>query len=199
MIQLKNLDSNSDVKEVLLPIYALYFDALPEDIGISIQIKGNFPDLSPYFESYNRYDNYTTFSKMKDEVKVEQLNALLQQNHPLHELYQLVMASKINLNHKSITEEDDIDTMKLKMEYNSTQFMQHFMEITKMSEPIESNGENIINNLLSQFILNNGHCFIYLPPIHKSKIDTLTGLFSGKFTAIQFAFANDNIIGIQIK
>ncbi|WP_414049502.1 hypothetical protein [Macrococcus animalis] len=196
---MKNIDSNSDIKEVLLPIYALYFDALPENIGISIQIKGNFPDLSRYFESYDCYDDYTTFSKMKDEIIAEQLNALLLQTHPLHQLYQLVMESKISLNHKSITEEDDIDTMKIKMEYNSAQLIQHFIEITNTSESIENNTNNIINNILSKCVSKHGQCFIYLPPIHKNKIDTLIALFSGKFTAIQLAFASDNIIGIQIK
>lgn len=187
-----------EITQTILPLYALFFDALPNDIGISIQMNIDLPDLSDHFESYCTYEGSTAFSRMKETSINAQKNAMKSINHPLHDFLQLYEQPDIKSKLQQITDNDSITTLQSKMQHNSNIINKYFFDANQKSEVIENLHDNLINKILYELSKNKKEVFIHLPPIIKSNIHTLTSIFCGKYTAIQFAFAGDNIIGIHI-
>lgn len=187
-----------EITQTILPLYALFFDALPNDIGISIQTNINLPDMSIHFESFYTYEGYTAFSRMKETSIKAQKNALKSISHPLHDLLQFYEQPKMKSMLQQITDNDSVTSMQSKMEQNSNIINKYFFDANQKSEVIKNHHDNLINKQLSKLSENKKEVFIHLPPIKKSNIDILTSIFCGKYTAIQFAFAGDNIIGIHI-
>ncbi|XWL03274.1 hypothetical protein AB4G91_04665 [Macrococcoides goetzii] len=187
-----------EITQTILPLYALFFDALPNDLGLSIQTNINLPDMSIHFESYYTYEAYTAISGMKETSIKAQKNAMKSINHPLHDLLQLYEQPKIKSMLQQITDNDSVTTMQSKMEQNCNIIHKYFFDANQKSEVIKNHHDNLINKQLSELCENKREVFIHLPPIKKSTIDILTSIFCGKYTDIQFAFAGDNIIGIHI-
>lgn len=187
-----------EITQPILPLYALFFDALPNDLGLSIQTNINLPDMSIHFESYYTYEEYTAISGMKETSIKAQKNAMKSNNHPLHDLLQLYEQPDIKSMLQQITDNDSVTTMQSKMKQNSNIINKYFFAVNQKSEVIKKHHDNLINKQLSELSENKREIFIHLPPIKKSNIDILTSIFCGKYSAIQFAFAGDNIIGIHI-
>lgn len=186
------------IKQTILPLYALFFDALPNDLGLSIQTNINLPDMSDHFESYCIHEEYTTFSRMKETSIKAQKNAMKSISHPLQDLLQLYEQPDIKSMLQQIKDIDSVPTIQSKMQHNSNIINKYFFDTNQKSEVIENHHENLINKQLSELSENKKEVFIHLPPINKSNIDILISIFCGKYSAIQFAFAGDNIIGIHI-
>ncbi len=186
------------IKQTISPLYALFFDALPNDLGISIQTNINLPDMSDHFESYCIHEEYTAFSRMKETSIKAQKNAMKSISHPLQDLLQLYEQPDIKSMLQQIKDIDSVPTIQSKMQHNSNIINKYFFDTNQKSEVIENHHENLINKQLSELSENKKEVFIYLPPINKSNIDILISIFCGKYSAIQFAFAGDNIIGIHI-
>ncbi|RAI82780.1 hypothetical protein BFS35_003600 [Macrococcoides goetzii] len=187
-----------EITQTILPLYALFFDALPNDIGISIQMNIDLTDLSDHFESYCSYEGYTAFSRMKETSIKAQKNALKSINHPLHDLLKLYEQPDIKSKLQQVTDNDSDTTLQSKMEQNNDIINKYFFDANQKSEVIKNHHDNLINKQLSELSENKREVFIHLPPINKRNIHILTSIFCGKYTAIQFAFAGDNIIGIHI-
>lgn len=198
MMSLMDTRHKEEITQTILPLYALFFDALPNDLGLSIQTNINLPDMSIHFESYYTYEEYTAISGMKKTSIKAQKNAMKFVNHPLHDLLQLYEQPKIKSMLQQITDNDSVTTMQSKMEQNSNIINKYFFDANQKGEVIKNHHDNLINKQLSELSENKREVLIYLPPIKKSNIDILTSIFCGKYTAIQFAFAGDNIIGIHI-
>ncbi|MFC6119042.1 hypothetical protein ACFPVV_10500 [Macrococcoides bohemicum] len=186
------------IKQTILPLYALFFDALPNDLGLSIQTNINLPDMSDHFESYCIHEEYTTFSRMKETSIKAQKNAMKSISHPLQDLLQLYEQPDIKSMLQQIKDIDSVPTIQSKMQHNSNIINKYFFDTNQKSEVIENHHENLINKQLSELSENKKEVFIHLPPINKNNIDILISIFCGKYSAIQFAFAGDNIIGIHI-
>lgn len=186
------------ITQTILPLYALFFDALPNDLGLSIQTNINLIDMSDHFESYYTHEEYTAISGMKETSIKAQKNAMKSISHPLHDLLQIYEQPNIESMLQQITDNDNVMTIKSKMQHNSNIINKYFFDANQKSEVIKKHHDNLINKQLSELSENKREVFIHLPPIKKSNIDILTSIFCGKYTAIQFAFADDNIIGIHI-
>jgi len=198
MMNLMDTHHKEKIKQTISPLYALFFDALPNDLGISIQTNINLPDMSDHFESYCIHEEYTAFSRMKETSIKAQKNAMKSISHPLQDLLQLYEQPDIKSMLQQIKDIDSVPTIQSKMQHNSNIINKYFFDTNQKSEVIENHHENLINKQLSELSENKKEVFIYLPPINKSNIDILISIFCGKYSAIQFAFAGDNIIGIHI-
>jgi len=198
MMNLMDTHHKEKIKQTILPLYALFFDALPNDLGLSIQTNINLPDMSDHFESYCIHEEYTTFSRMKETSIKAQKNAMKSISHPLQDLLQLYEQPDIKSMLQQIKDIDSVPTIQSKMQHNSNIINKYFFDTNQKSEVIENHHENLINKQLSELSENKKEVFIHLPPINKNNIDILISIFCGKYSAIQFAFAGDNIIGIHI-
>lgn len=111
MMSLMDTRHKEEITQTILPLYALFFDALPNDLGLSIQTNISLPDMSIHFESYYTYEEYTAISGMKETSIKAQKNAMKSVNHPLHDLLQLYEQPKLKSMLQQITDNDSVTTM----------------------------------------------------------------------------------------
>ena len=119
------------LKQTILPLYALFFDALPNDLGLSIQTNINLPDMSDHFESYCIHEEYTAFSRMKETSIKAQKNAMKSISHPLQDLLQLYEQPDIKSMLQQIKDIDSVPTIQSKMQHNSNIINKYFLIQTK--------------------------------------------------------------------
>lgn len=193
-----NFQDEQAISEIILPLYALFFDALPEQLGISIQVNAELPDLSPYFESYYSDKGYTSFSRMKEKVILEQIEMMRLNFHPLNPLYEAYVKPDITGNIASFTEDDSETEIQTKLQNNNEFITKYFFEATRRGDIIKCDKDSIINRKLMSFKSFENPVYLHIPPININNLDILISLFCGADTGIQFAFSNDNIICIYI-